>query len=54
MWLGPLHDPIFIEKMLASLDEPDRARFNTLTRIKGMLTIAKNVSVLTQRHADAC
>ncbi|KAF2084841.1 TRM-domain-containing protein [Saccharata proteae CBS 121410] len=40
MYGGPLHNPAFIEKMLAYLPELDRETYATTDRIEGMLTTA--------------
>ena len=53
MWIGPLHNPDFIDKMLLHVESGD-ATYATAPRIKGMLSIARNVScsVLSRVRAD--
>lgn len=43
MWSAPLHDKTFVRNMLAHVEE-HAADFKTSDRIKGMLTVALNVS----------
>lgn len=40
MWMGPLHNPFFISKILSCLDDLDRSIYGTVPRIEGMLTSA--------------
>ncbi|KAL5532740.1 TRM1 [Sanghuangporus sanghuang] len=40
MWSGPIHDPSFVEKVLAHV-ETNPGNYGTSTRMKGMLTVAK-------------
>jgi tRNA (guanine26-N2/guanine27-N2)-dimethyltransferase len=40
MWAGPLHNPAFIEKVLADLKFPDPEIYQTKPRIEGMLDTA--------------
>ncbi|EPQ58267.1 N2,N2-dimethylguanosine tRNA methyltransferase [Gloeophyllum trabeum ATCC 11539] len=40
MWSGPLHDPEFVGKVLEHL-EADADHYGTSTRMRGMLTVAK-------------
>lgn len=42
MWSGPLHDPSFIARMLDHL-ESNQSNYGTAVRMKGMLTVAKEV-----------
>ena len=43
MWSGPIHDSEFAAKVLEHLlEEP--TRYGTAMRMKGMLTLAKDVS----------
>ncbi len=42
MWLGPLHDPDFVGRVQESV-ERDRGLYGTAPRMKGMLTLAKEV-----------
>lgn len=44
MWLGPLHDPSFLEGMLGKLAEGEGQRFKTYPRIRGMVSVAKDES----------
>lgn len=42
MWSGPIHDPEFVGGVLAHLEEnPDK--YGTAPRMKGMMTVAKEV-----------
>jgi len=40
MWSGPLHDSEFVAKVLVHLED-NQAQYGTSTRMKGMLTVAK-------------
>ncbi|CCM02381.1 uncharacterized protein FIBRA_04476 [Fibroporia radiculosa] len=40
MWSGPIHDPAFVTKVLEHL-ETNEDKYGTSTRMKGMLTVAK-------------
>ena len=42
MWSGSLHDNEFVGKALAHVEENQRS-YGTATRMKGMLTLAKQV-----------
>ena len=42
MWSGRLHDPDFVGKVLEHL-ESSKDRYGTAARMKGMLTVAKEV-----------
>ncbi|KAF9815299.1 hypothetical protein IEO21_04662 [Rhodonia placenta] len=42
MWSGSIHDPVFISKMLEHV-EGNEDKYGTSTRMKGMLTVAKEV-----------
>ena len=44
MWSGHLHDTDFVEKVLGHL-EVNTDKYGTATRMKGMLTVAKEVRV---------
>jgi len=46
MWSGPLHDPHFAEKVLEHVNN-NSASYGTAGRMKGMLTIAKQVCIIT-------
>jgi tRNA G26 N,N-dimethylase Trm1 len=43
LWLGALHDKQFIETLLEDI-EGERQNYGTFARMKGMLTMAKEVS----------
>ena len=43
MWSGPIHDPEFVAKVLEHVDN-DADHYGTSVRMKGMLTVAKEVS----------
>lgn len=43
MWNGPIHDPNFVGKVLEHL-ESNTDLYGTAARMKGMLTVAKEVS----------
>lgn len=40
MWAGPLHNPVFIQKILDRVPVLDKTIYGTTDRIKGMLTVA--------------
>ncbi|KAJ5930774.1 tRNA (guanine(26)-N(2))-dimethyltransferase [Penicillium verhagenii] len=40
MWAGPLHNPAFIQRILANLPKLDPTVYQTIPRIEGMLTTA--------------
>ncbi|KAK5075380.1 RNA methyltransferase tRNA(m5U54)methyltransferase [Lithohypha guttulata] len=40
MWAGPLHNPVFVQKILDKLTTADKTMYGTTERIKGMLTVA--------------
>lgn len=42
MWSGPIHDTQFVAKVLEHL-EANKEKYATSTRMKGMLTVAKEV-----------
>ena len=42
MWNGQIHDPQFVSRILEHL-ESDEDKYGTFTRMKGMLTVAKEV-----------
>lgn len=44
MWSGPLHDQAFLEKVLKHLEE-NKDHYGTHVRVKGMLTVAKEVTI---------
>jgi tRNA (guanine26-N2/guanine27-N2)-dimethyltransferase len=43
MWNGPIHDTDFVTKVLAHVDA-NEGKYGTETRMRGMLTVAKEVS----------
>jgi tRNA (guanine26-N2/guanine27-N2)-dimethyltransferase len=47
MWSGPIHDSDFAACVLEHL-ESNQDKYGTSTRMKGMLTVAKEVGVLQQ------
>lgn len=50
MWLGPLHDPSFIDGVLEDVKK-EREAYGTWKRIEGMLTTARDVSWLSGLYA---
>ena len=50
MWGGPLHNPVFIEKILSDLENADQDIYQTKKRIEGMLDTALDELVV---NADA-
>jgi tRNA G26 N,N-dimethylase Trm1 len=56
MWLGPIQDPEFAERVLQSTAGQE-AEYKTWPRIQGMVTLARDVSSSTPvnpgRRADA-
>lgn len=45
MWNGPIHDPQFVCQILEHLED-NEDKYGTSTRMKGMLTVAKEVRTL--------
>jgi tRNA (guanine26-N2/guanine27-N2)-dimethyltransferase len=45
MWNGPIHDPQFVGQILEHLEDSED-KYGTATRMKGMLTVAKEVRAL--------
>lgn len=43
LWIGPLHDRTFCQKVLDHVDA-NEDKFGTVPRMKGMVTLAKEVS----------
>ena len=43
MWSGPIHDPVFATRVLEHV-QANEDKYGTATRMKGMLTLAKEVS----------
>jgi len=41
MWIAPLHDPDFVQKVLGHVESLGPTRYGTYPRMKGMLTLAK-------------
>lgn len=48
MWAEPLHDPTFVEGILAAL-ERSPGRFSTEPRLRGMLSVIAEVTAGTAR-----
>ena len=46
MWSGPIHDSEFVAKVLEHV-EANPANYGTAPRMKGMLTVAKEVRIVT-------
>ena len=46
MWNGQIHDPHFVGQMLGHLED-NESKYGTSTRMKGMLTVAKEVETLS-------
>ena len=44
MWSGPIHDKEFISNVLSHVEESED-KYGTAARMKGMLTVAKEVSI---------
>ena len=40
MWAGPIHNPVFVQKMLQTIPTLDAKVYGTLDRLEGMLTLA--------------
>jgi tRNA (guanine26-N2/guanine27-N2)-dimethyltransferase len=51
MWSGPLHDSAFVGRVLEHLEE-NRDHYGTAVRMKGMLTLAKEVRTQRTMLAD--
>jgi tRNA G26 N,N-dimethylase Trm1 len=47
MWSGPIHDSEFVANVLGHL-ETNQDKYGTSTRMKGMLTVAKEVRSVFQ------
>jgi tRNA G26 N,N-dimethylase Trm1 len=43
MWLGPLHDSSFCKAVVESV-EREKENYKTFARIKGMVSVARDVS----------
>lgn len=52
MYGGPLHNPGFVERVLAQLNEVDRATYPTMDRIEGMLRTALEEVTLGVKQKD--
>ena len=52
MWSGPLHDPEFVSDVLDHV-EANEDKYGTAARMKGMLTVAKEVSGTSTRRFGA-
>ena len=48
MWGGPLHNPRFLERLLASPTDLDKNVYGTAARIEGMLTTALEETIVEQ------
>lgn len=46
MWGGPLHNPVFIERILSYLPTLDKSTYGTADRLEGMLTTALEETTL--------
>ena len=46
MWNGPIHDSDFVAKVLEHL-ETNGGKYGTETRMKGMLTVAKEGCIMS-------
>ncbi|CAG8197045.1 unnamed protein product [Penicillium salamii] len=53
MWGGPLHNPHFVQKILAMLPGADQETYQTCPRIEGMLTTALEEDLDLTSKADA-
>lgn len=42
MWIGKLHDEAYVDRILQHVDSDEDA-YGTSTRMRGMLTLARNV-----------
>ena len=51
LWIGPIHDHTFTKRMIDHVESSD-AKYGTLARMKGMLTVAHNVRDLSRRIFD--
>ena len=49
MWSGALHNPEFVSSVLTHV-EANEDKYGTAARMKGMLTVAKEVSLLSRRE----
>jgi tRNA G26 N,N-dimethylase Trm1 len=49
MWSGPIHDTKFVTKVLEHL-EANQDKYGTATRMKGMLTVAKEVCIVSKKY----
>jgi tRNA G26 N,N-dimethylase Trm1 len=45
IWIGPLHDPTFISKMIEHLNS-GIATYGTEKRLRGMLSVAQRVRII--------
>jgi tRNA (guanine26-N2/guanine27-N2)-dimethyltransferase len=45
MWSGPIHDSEFVTRVLNHI-ESSQGKYGTSPRMKGMLTVAKEVRIL--------
>ncbi len=52
MWLGRLHNPEFLERVLKRLDTTDKELYKTSARMKGMMAVAKEVNLTSSCVPD--
>ena len=52
MWAGPLHNPYFVNKILANIPSLDKETYATLPRIEGMLSVALDETLLDPHPDD--
>ncbi|KAL8783044.1 MAG: hypothetical protein Q9195_009498 [Heterodermia aff. obscurata] len=53
MWGGPLHNPWYIQKILDMLPSLDKDIYATIPRIEGMLTLARDETILDVPVSDS-
>ena len=53
MWGGPLHNPWFIQRILDMLPSLDTGIYGTVPRIEGMLTLARDETILDVPVSDS-
>ena len=51
MWGGPIHNPHFVQRILNILPDLDPQTYGTIPRIKGMLTVARDETLLPEDTA---
>ncbi|MCJ1445995.1 MAG: RNA methyltransferase tRNA(m5U54)methyltransferase [Stictis urceolatum] len=52
MWAGPIHNPFFIDRILELLPRLDPETYPTIPRIEGMLTMAREETLLAPELAE--